>query len=424
MYDSETRKITVSRNVHFNEKNIPVQRRNIASIPITNEKEHCEQDVPVSQQEQQNTSESSFESIESKEDPNDVSYQPSQTISEYDRRNITLRPRRNRNEEANFIEYDIPTTYEEAINCKNGDKWKEAIREELQSLEENETWKLIDKNNDKTVTSKWVFCVKRNLDGDIERYKARLCARGFTQTKDVDYKETFSPTTRYDPIRVILSLAAKENYKLQQFDVKTAFLYGELLENVYMEVPEGVHAAPGKICKLLKSLYGLKQSSRCWNRKFTFFLTTYGFKMCPSDNCVFVGNFNTHKVILLLYVDNALLLSKSQNTLLHIIKDLEQSFKIKVLNLNMFVGIQIVKVNGSVVISQKQYIEQIINRFNMSESNPCSTPADNNVILKKSVDKCTIDFPYREAVGALMFLSTVSRPDIYYALNIYLFIYY
>lgn len=236
--------------------------------------------------------------------------------------------------------------------------------------------------------------------------------------KDIDYKETFSPTTRYDSIRIILSLAARENYELQQFDVKTAFLHGELLEDVYMEVPEGVQAEPGKICKLLKSLYGLKQASRCWNRKFSSFLTTYGFEMCPSDNCVFVGNFNDHKVILILYVDDALLLSKSNNTLLHIIKDLEQMFKIKVLNLNMFIGMEIIKSNGSIVLSQKQYIDQIIRKFNMSEANPCSTPADNNVILKENMNKCVVDFPYREAVGALMFLSTVSRPDISYALNI------
>lgn len=420
MFDIESGKITISRNVHFNENNIPVLRKNTTSISITDEQEQSEgiQDTLISPEDTHNISESSFESVETQEDPNDVTYQPSQIISEDDERNITLRPRRNRNEEANFIEFDVPTTYEEAINCKNSNKWKEAIKEELQSLEENETWKLVDRNNEKTVTSKWVFCVKRNSDGDIERYKARLCARGFTQTKDVDYKETFSPTTRFDSIRIILSLAARENYELQQFDVKTAFLYGELSEDVYMEVPEGVHAEPGKICKLIKSLYGLKQSSRCWNRKFSSFLTSYGFEMCPSDNCIFVGHFNNYKVILILYVDDALLLSKSKSTLLHIINDLKQSFKIKELHLNMFVGMEITKNDGIITLSQKQYIKQIINRFNMSDANPCSTPADNNVILKKNENKSNIDFPYREAVGALMFLATVSRPDISYSLNV------
>ncbi|CAK1594595.1 unnamed protein product [Parnassius mnemosyne] len=249
MFDIESGKITISRNVHFNENNIPVLRKHTTSISITDEQEQREgiQDIPVSPGDNQNISESSFESVETQEDSNDVTYQPPQIISEDDERNITLRPRRKRNEEANFIELDVPTTYEEAINCKNSNKWKEAICEELESLKENKTWKLVNRNNEKTVTSKWVFCVKRNSDGDIERYKARLCARGFTQTKNVDYKETFSPTTRFDSIRIILSLAARENYELQQFDVKTAFLYGELSEDVYMEVPEGVHAEPRKI---------------------------------------------------------------------------------------------------------------------------------------------------------------------------------
>ncbi|CAK1594594.1 unnamed protein product [Parnassius mnemosyne] len=420
MFDIESGKITISRNVHFNENNIPVLRKHTTSISITDEQEQREgiQDIPVSPGDNQNISESSFESVETQEDSNDVTYQPPQIISEDDERNITLRPRRKRNEEANFIELDVPTTYEEAINCKNSNKWKEAICEELESLKENKTWKLVNRNNEKTVTSKWVFCVKRNSDGDIERYKARLCARGFTQTKNVDYKETFSPTTRFDSIRIILSLAARENYELQQFDVKTAFLYGELSEDVYMEVPEGVHAEPRKICKLIKSIYGLKQSSRCWNRKFSSFLTTYGFEMCPSDNCIFVGHFNNYKVILILYVDDALLLSKSKSILLHIINDLKQSFKIKEFNLNMFVGMEITKNDGIITLSQKQYIKQIINRFNMSDANPCSTPADNNVILKKNDSESNINFPYREAVGALMFLSTVSRPDISYSLNV------
>lgn len=138
-----------------------------------------------------------------------------------------------------------------------------------------------------------------------------------------------------------------------------------------MEVPEGVHAEPGKIFKLLKSLYGLKQSSRCWNRTFSSFLTTYGFEICPSDNCIFVGHFNNFKVILIFYVDDALLLSKSKNTLLHIINDLKRSFKIKLLNSNIFVGMEIAEVKGSIILSQKQYIEQIINRFNMLEANAC-----------------------------------------------------
>lgn len=428
MFDTEMKKIIVSRNVRFNENNIPVLRRNITSISIPDDDQSETQDTSTFQQvpcesqglstsstEEQGISDSSFESTKGSDDP---TYQPSEIISsDEERRNITLRPRRNRNVEANLTEFNVPNTYEEAMKCKDSHKWKEAIREELHSLEENKTWKLTDRNNEKTVTSKWVFSIKRNPN-NTNRYKARLCARGFTQVKDIDYKETFSPTTRYDSIRVILSLAARENYEIQQFDVQTAFLYGELVEDVYMEVPEGVQAEQGKICKLLKSLYGLKQSSRCWNIKFSTFLTNYGFKVCPSDNCIFVGNFNNNKVILILYVDDALLLSKSKETLMHILNDLKRSFKIKVLVLDVFVGMEITKNENSIIVSQRKYIEYIINKFNMSEANPSNTPADNNVILTRNFDNNVTNFPYREAVGVLMFLSSVSRPDISYSLNI------
>lgn len=117
-----------------------------------------------------------------------MTYQPSEIFFEDDVRNITLRPKRNRNKKANLIKFDVPTTYEEAINCKNSNKWKKALCKELQSLKESKIWKLVNRNNKKTVTLKWVFCLKINADGDIERYKARLCALVFTQTKDVDYK--------------------------------------------------------------------------------------------------------------------------------------------------------------------------------------------------------------------------------------------
>lgn len=418
MYDPETNKITISRNVCFDEYNIPLIRKNITKIDI-DEEESCEPCTSSSPSRQMDsdlyTSDESPKSCRS----NDESYQPSQLLDsdEEETHRITLRPRRPR-KEVNLTEFNVPTTYQEAVIGQDSQKWKDAIFEELQSHSENKTWDMVKRPEKKTITSKWVFSIKRKSDGQVERYKARLCARGFTQVKDIDYKETFSPTVRYDSIRILLSIAAREKFEIQQFDVKTAFLYGELDEDIYMEVPEGVQAASGYVCKLNKSLYGLKQASRCWNKKFTSFLLTYGFKPCYSDNCIFVGQFNNYKVVLLLYVDDALLFSKCKHVLSVIIKDLMMSFKIKVLNLSSFVGMDICKSSESIVIHQKQYVEQLIDKFCMSDANPCSTPADNNVVLTKSSDVCEINFPYREAVGALLFLASVSRPDIAFAVNI------
>ncbi|KAK9870289.1 hypothetical protein WA026_006376 [Henosepilachna vigintioctopunctata] len=316
------------------------------------------------------------------------------------------------------IEMSVPNSYEEAITCPDKDNWKSAIESELKSHEDNKTWTITDRTGKKPITCKWVFCLKKNKKGEIERYKARLCARGFAQVKDIDYKETFSPTTRYDSIRILLSIAAREDYGMEQFDVKTAFLYGELTEEIYMEVPEGIKVDSSKVVKLNKSLYGLKQSSRCWNKKFSSFLVSYGFKVCSADNCVFVGYFNSFKVVLIIYVDDGLLLSKSKGAMNFILNDLGNNFEIKRITLNSFVGMEITKKENSVIISQFNYIENIINKFNLYDAKSCNTPADVNVQLTKNDNETVNNFPYREAVGALLFLSSVSRPDISFAVNL------
>lgn len=427
MYDPNTRKITISRDVKFDENSVPEKRKNFTQLNINGEGKERQALPPTQSDAQQSDthyedsvqellSDSSMQSI----DDNDDSYYPPRcvTMDVEDDNRRTLRPRPNRNLEVNFIEFEIPNTYEEAVSGANHRDWKRAIAEELQSHKKNNTWTITDRTGKRPITCKWVFCIKRNKEGEIERFKARLCARGFTQIKDLDYKETFSPTTRYDSIRLLLSIAAKEDFEIRQFDVKTAFLYGELSEEIYMEVPEGVKVESSKVCKLNKSLYGLKQSARYWNKKFSSFLVTYGFQPCQSDSCVFVGCFNNVKVLLILYVDDGLLLSKSKDILSVILNDLKENFDIKILKVNSFVGMEIKKTKGRVTINQKHYIETIINKFNLSEAKGCNTPADVNVQLCKNLNEVPNNFPYREAVGALLFLSSVSRPDISYAVNL------
>uniref|UniRef100_A0A1Y1N3J9 Reverse transcriptase Ty1/copia-type domain-containing protein n=1 Tax=Photinus pyralis TaxID=7054 RepID=A0A1Y1N3J9_PHOPY len=220
-----------------------------------------------------------------------------------------------------------PGTYEEAINGVDAGNWKAAIDEELDALERNNTWSLVPLPQDKqSIDSKWVFKVKTTTNG--KRYKARLCARGFAQIKGTDYNETYSPTTRYDTIRILLAYAVQQNYKIVQFDVKTAFLYGELEEDIYMAPPLGVTTEQGLVCKLNKSLYGLKQAPRCWNKKFGSFLKSFGFKQCESDKCVYVGNFNNETVILVIYVDDGLILTKKENLLHKITDKMKQTFEI------------------------------------------------------------------------------------------------
>lgn len=420
MYDQNTKKITVSRDVKFDECSTLEEKQSFVEMRVEQEEKehstmppqrsefHHQRDVPEEI--------SSDDSMKSLEDI-DESYIPPKGIH-LEQRNITLRPRRDNKLEANFTELEIPNTYGEAMNSPNSHLWKNAVAEELQSHEDNQTWILTDRTEKKPVSCKWVFTIKKNRDGEIVRFKARLCARGFTQVKGLDYNETFSPTSRYDSIRVLLSIAARDELQIEQFDVKTAFLYGELSEDIYMEVPEGLKTQSSKVCKLIKSIYGLKQSSRCWNEKFCSFLTTYGFKPSPSDNCVFVGYFKDVKVILILYVDDGLLLAKNKVVLSDILNNLKQNFDIKIVNCNSFIGMDINREKECISISQKQYIKTIINKFNLSDAKGCGTPADVNVHLSKNTSNEPINFPYREAVGALLFLSSVSRPDIAYAVNV------
>jgi len=174
----------------------------------------------------------------------------------------TLRPPKRY--ESNLVEADVPLTFDEAMNSLDSKKWKEAIDEELDALNQNDTWELVPLPPDKrSISSKWVFKVKRYPDGRIQRHKARLVARGFAQIEGVDYSETYAPTTRYDTIRVLLSLSVSRGLKISQFDVKTAFLHGELEEEVYMDLPDGVKESTNRVCKLKKALYGLKQAPRC-----------------------------------------------------------------------------------------------------------------------------------------------------------------
>ncbi|KAJ7971862.1 Retrovirus-related Pol polyprotein from transposon TNT 1-94 [Quillaja saponaria] len=142
-------------------------------------------------------------------------------------------------------------------------KWEDAMVEEMKALSKNDTWELASLPHGKrAVGCKWVFTIKKKADGTIERYKARLVARGFTQTYGVDYQETFAPVAKMNSIRVLISCAANLGWDLQQLDVKNAFLHGDLAEEVYMEIPLGFSCqkTEGKVCKLKKSLYGLKQS--------------------------------------------------------------------------------------------------------------------------------------------------------------------
>ena len=182
------------------------------------------------------------------------------------------------------------------------------MREEMDALEKNKTWRITElPKGKKSVGCKWVFSVKYKADGRLERYKARLVAKGYTQTYGVDYQETFAPVAKMSTVKVLLSLAVNLNRDLQQYDVKNAFLHGDLEEEIYMEIPPGFEERLGtnKVCKLQKALYGLKQSPRAWFGRFAKVMLAAGYKQSQADHTLFIKHSKTGGVTaLLVYVDD------------------------------------------------------------------------------------------------------------------------
>lgn len=292
--------------------------------------------------------------------------------------------------------------------------------EEFDSLIKNGTWKLVDfPNGEKVIDNKWVFKIKEKPNGIIDRYKARLVVRGFTQQHGINYHETFSPVVRFSSIRAMLAICAARNMKLMQFDVKTAFLHGDLAEDVYMKQPVGYDDGSGKVCKLVKSLYGLKQASRCWNKKFTNLIKKIDFEVCKADPCVFVRKREGELTMIAIYVDDGLIVSTSNACIQPVIEFLQNNFEIKVTEAGYYLGFEINhRPNGSIHINQAAYTRKVLNRFNMLDANPVSTPVNNQQHLGVPKEKKNISFPYREAVGSLMYLALGTRPDIAFAVSL------
>lgn len=309
---------------------------------------------------------------------------------------------------------DAPLHYKDVQGRPDESEWFEAIDKEIQSLNENQTWEIVKSPSDaKFIGSRWIFKKKEEV-GEKFTYKARLVARGFQQREGIDYGETYAPVARLPTIRLILALTM--NFKLfsRHLDVTTAFLYGKLEEDVYLKTPEGVSCPEGKSLKLKRSLYGLKQSPKCWNTRFHEFIVTLGFHRSRSDYCLYIWSKKNSIVYLVLYVDDMLIAGNDEHKINSIVDDLKFEFKMKDLGqVRRFMGLNVTfdKESNLLVVDQNHYIQKIIDQFEMSDCNPCLTPIDANLKIKKENNGPTTK-PFRELVGSLMFLALGSRPDI------------
>lgn len=324
-----------------------------------------------------------------------------------------------------------PSTFSEAMSGVNSDEWLQAMSEELESTSQANTWSLTPLPAGRSaVGCKWVYKIKRKVDGSVDRYKARLVAKGYSQKEGIDFTETFAPVARLSSLRALLAVVAAEDLELHQMDVKTAFLNGDLTEDIYMQQPPGFIASGQEqlVCKLNKSLYGLRQAGRSWYNKIDATLTALNFSALETDHCIYVQRDGRDAVYLLLYVDDLLIASSSLPKLNLIKAQLSDSFSMKDIGeAEWILGLQICRdrPNRTLTLCQSQYIESVVRRFNMADANPQWTPCEVGMDLRKPLDPPTADeqlamkdVPYASAVGAVMYAMLGTRPDIAYPVSV------
>ena len=276
----------------------------------------------------------------------------------------------------------------------------------------------------KAIGCKWVFRVKYDGKGQVERFKGRLVALGYSQKYGIDYDETFSPVARFSSIRTLLAFAVEMGMQIHQMDVVTAFLNGDLKEEIYMQQPSG-YTQPGKeelVCKLTKSLYGLKQSPRCWNEKLCEHLKSLGFKESAADPCVFIRQKEELQIIAV-YVDDLILLAKTSEEMQQLKDDLSHQFKMKDLGkLHYCLGISmnLDESTKTIRLNQSCYLLKILEKYGLTEAKTVSTPADPNVKLLRDDgwSKKVNSVRYQSMVGSLLHAARATRPDIAQAVSV------
>ncbi|KAF5450382.1 hypothetical protein F2P56_030740 [Juglans regia] len=300
------------------------------------------------------------------------------------------------------------------------------MKAELHALEENHTWTVTTLPPNKTaIGCIYVYKTKLKSDGSLERHKARLVAKGYTQKEGFDFQETFSPVAKLTTVRVFLAIAAIKNWSLTQMDVHNAFLHGDLDEDIYMQLPPGYHIKSEQIkgenlvCKLNKSLYGLKQASRQWFSKFSNSLTAIGFHQSKFDYSLFTKVSPNGFIPLLVYVDDIIVGSDSQREIDSLKSYLQSKFKIKDLGpLKYFLGLEVARSSLGINFCQRKYTLEILEDSGLLGTKTVSTPIELNHKLSHTTEEIFQDpTTYRRLIGRLIYL-TITRPDITYVVSV------
>lgn len=264
--------------------------------------------------------------------------------------------------------YSEPKTYRETISGPDASEWTGAMHEEADALKKNNVFEEETPTEvQRPLESRWVYKIKENPTTKAIRRKARLVAKGFKQRPDVDFSETFVPVASMSCIRLLLAICLHFKMLLLQFDVKTAFLNGDLEKDIYLKLPEDFPDTR-KIVKLRKSLHGLKQSPRCWNVEFKSFLLDFNLQQSTYDPCLFYSE--DKRIFIVIYVDDGLIAADNQQILDRLKSHLSENLEVKFEEATSFLGVQINRSGNKMVLYQDAYIDRSLDRFEMADCNP------------------------------------------------------
>ena len=309
----------------------------------------------------------------------------------------------------------VPANYNEAMHSPVAEKWKAAMERELISLKENDTFTLVTPPKDKNVVGgRWVYSIKEGGE-----YKARYVAKGYSQIKDLDYHETYAPTTKMTTIRTLMQLCVQYDLIVHQMDVKSAYLNADIDCEIFVEQPLGC-TVPGKedlVWKLNKSLYGLKQSGRNWNDLLKKELLENGFVQSVVDPCMFIKKYEDKITIILVWVDDLLIAASDSDSLGKVKKQFTDKFQMKDLGqISKFLGIEFQIKPDEIKMGQSKYTEKVLKKFKMTDCKPRHTPCEQKLLFSKNAEPFD-STTYREAIGSLVYLATCTRPDISWVVN-------
>lgn len=317
----------------------------------------------------------------------------------------------------------VPTNFDEAIGSEHRSEWMDAMKEEIAALQKMKTWILVDiPKGRKAIPTKWVYDIKHNSNGELERFKARIVAKGFMQKAGVDYFEVFAPVTRYTTLRLAVAISVQFGWNRVALDVKTAFLNSPLDEEIYVTQPDGFieKGHERKVYLLQKALYGLKQASRAWNILLRNFMESFGFKCSEADPAFFVYCKNEVVILAVVYVDDIFLTGNDLPTLENVIKYFMNRFDVRICRkVSKFLGISLKWDDKSVTLHHGAMIIRLLDYFNMSDCKFSAVPiVSGNTVTDSNDDVCNISVTlFQQLVGSLLYLANTTRPDICYAVG-------